>query len=96
MRVRLTSPAETDLADALAWYAGIREGLAPRFIDEFQRLLERLETNPYQFPCVRQTIRRAGFHRFPYGLIFRIHAADVEIIACFHHRRDPRHWQRRL
>lgn len=96
MRVRLTSPAEAELDGAVNWYAGIREGLAARFLDEYERLLTRLRGNPHQFPCVRRDIHRAGFRRFPYGLIFRIHPDEVEVIACFHDRRDPRQWQRRM
>jgi len=49
------------------------KGLAARFLDEYERLLPRLRGNPHQFPCVRRNIHRAGFRRFPYGLIFRIH-----------------------
>lgn len=41
MRIRLTSPAEAELDDAVNWYAGIREGLAARFLDEYERLLTR-------------------------------------------------------
>ncbi|MQP68669.1 type II toxin-antitoxin system RelE/ParE family toxin [Niveispirillum sp. SYP-B3756] len=96
MRVRLTPPAEADLEEALTWYGGIREGLAAHFLDEFERLLERLRDNPHQFPPVRRDIRRAGFRRFPYGLVFRVLAGEVEIVACFHDRRDPRHWSRRM
>lgn len=95
MRVRLTSAAEAELDDAVAWYGGIREGLAARFLDEFERLLERLRDNPQQFPCVRRDIRRVGFRRFPYGLVFRILPGEVEIVACFHDRRDPHQWQQR-
>lgn len=96
MRVRLTSPAEAELEEVVTWYAGIRDGLAVRFLDEYERLLTRLRDNPNQFPRVRRETRRAGFRHFPYGLIFRIHPEDVEVIACFHDRRDPRRWQRRM
>jgi len=95
MRVRLTPPAALEFADALQWYGDIREALATRYLDEDQRLIERLRDNPRQFPRVRRDIRRAGFRRFPYSLVFRLHPDEVEILACFHDRRDPRHWQRR-
>ncbi|GGE85898.1 hypothetical protein GCM10011317_48830 [Niveispirillum cyanobacteriorum] len=54
MCVRLTSPTEAELEDTLAWHSGIREGLAAHFLDEFERLLERLRDNPHQFPRVRR------------------------------------------
>ncbi len=95
MRIRLTSPAEAELAIAIEWYAGIQADLGSRFIDDFQALIERLRDNPQQFPAVNGRVHRAGFRRFPYGLLFRIHATEVEIIACFHGRRDPRQWHGR-
>jgi plasmid stabilization system protein ParE len=95
MRVRLTSPAEAELAAAIEWYAGARADLVSRFLDEYEALLERLSDNPQQFPIVRGNVHRAGFRRFPYGLLFRIQATEVEIIACFHGRRGPRQWHGR-
>jgi plasmid stabilization system protein ParE len=93
MYVRLTSPAHTELAAALEWYTAINPSVALRFLDEYETLLKRLRDNPWQFQIVRNSVRRAGFRHFPYGLLYRVHPAEVEIIACFHGRRDPRRWQ---
>jgi plasmid stabilization system protein ParE len=95
VRVRVTPAAALEFADALQWYTDIREALATRFLDEYERLIERLRDNPHQFPRMRRDVWRAGFRRFPYSLIFRLHPDEVEILACFHDRRDPRHWQLR-
>jgi|HubBroStandDraft_1064217.scaffolds.fasta_scaffold2358364_2 plasmid stabilization system protein ParE len=95
MRVRVTSPAEAELTDAAEWYDGQTPGVAGRFLAEYQRLLDRLGENPRQYPTLRGELRRAGFSRFPYGLIYRILPDEVEVISCFHGRRDPRRWQRR-
>ena len=46
MRLRLTPPAALELADALQWYADIREALATRFVDDYERLIERLRDTP--------------------------------------------------
>jgi toxin ParE1/3/4 len=96
MHVRLTTPAESELTEAVLWYNDIRDELASRLVVEFQAVIERLRDNPYQFPRLRHDIRRAGFRRFPYGLIYRIHPNEVEVIACFHDRRNPADWQRRM
>jgi toxin ParE1/3/4 len=88
MRVRLTPPAALEFTDALQWDTDIREALATCFVDDYERLIERLRDNPHQLSRVRRNARRAGFRRFPYSLIFRIHPDEVEIIACYHDRRD--------
>ncbi len=95
MHIRLTSPAHAELAAALEWYANIEPRLAVRFLDEYEALIEQMRDNPWQFQAVHNSIRRAGFRHFPYGLIYRVHPAEVEILACFHGRRDPRRWQDR-
>jgi len=61
MRVRFTSAAEAEVADALDWYTARAPGIAPGFLDEFQRLLRRLAENPSQFPTVEGEVRRAEF-----------------------------------
>jgi plasmid stabilization system protein ParE len=95
MRVRVTSAAEADLVAAVGWYHAQAPGIGLRFLAEYEAILSRLGDNPQQFPVIRGETRRAGFRHFPYGLFFRVRAAEVEIFACFHASRAPRHWQRR-
>jgi plasmid stabilization system protein ParE len=33
--------------------------------------------------------------RFPYGIFFLLKETRIVVIACFHGRRNPRHWQLR-
>ena len=93
MRVRFTSPAEAELAEALDWYAERAPSAVTGFLDELESLTRRLAENPHRFPIVHREVRRAGFKRFPYGLFFVISATDVEVLACFHARCAPIHWQ---
>lgn len=94
MCVRVTSPAEIELVDAAEWYDSQAPGLVMRFLAEYERLLARIGETRRQYPKLRGELRRAGFRRFPYGLIYRILADEVEVLSCFHARRDPRRWQR--
>jgi toxin ParE1/3/4 len=93
MRVRLTRIAEFELTDALTWYEAQAVGLGAQFLAEFTELTDRLSENPRQYPRVHKDTRSAPFHRFPYGLFFRIAGKDVEVFACFHFSRDPLYWQ---
>jgi plasmid stabilization system protein ParE len=95
MRVRLTRIAEFELTDAITWYEAQGVGLGTQFLAEFRALTDRLSENPRQYERVHKDTRRATFHRFPYGLFFRIASRDVEVFACFHFSRDPLEWQRR-
>jgi plasmid stabilization system protein ParE len=95
MRVVLTAAATEDLDRAARWYDRQAEGLAARFLDEYEALIARLADNPLLFPTIRGATHWAGFRRFPYGLFFRLRDHQVEVFACFHARRDPARWQRR-
>jgi plasmid stabilization system protein ParE len=96
MRVELTPAAKAELAEARDWYDDQHPYLGERFMSEFRALAVRLSEHPRLFPTVRGEARRAVFHRFPYGLFFRIQGDVVEVFACFHARRHPRRWQRRM
>ncbi len=95
MRVVLTSAAQAELSAAVDWYEAHAPGMASRFLNEFDDLLERLAANPRQCPVVHRDLRRAGFRHFPYGLFFRLQTDAVVVIACFHAKRDPAQWRRR-
>lgn len=96
MRVRITSAAESDLAAALDWYDAEAPDLGPRFLDEYEAILGRVAANPLLFQTIFGDVRRAGFRHFPYGLFFRVRAAEGEVFACFHASRHPRRWRRRV
>ncbi len=90
-----TLAAEADLADAVEWYRRRDEALAERLLAETAAVAKRLEDNPFQFPIVHRDVRRVLLRRFPYALFFRIIGEKVQVLACFHTRRNPRVWRRR-
>jgi plasmid stabilization system protein ParE len=57
--------------------------------------VEAIAEHPSQFPVVYRGWRRAGVRRFPYGVFFEVQEHRIVVIACFHSRRNPRHWQSR-
>ena len=75
--------------EARDWYAARNAELADRFV------VARIAAAPQQFPVVHRDVRRARCRRFPYALFFRLVDATLQVIACFHGKRDLRQWQRR-
>jgi len=69
--------------------------LGRRFRAEIENVVERMAANPRQFAIVFTTLRRARAKKFPYSLFFSIEAEELLVVACFHSKRDPRHWQNR-
>lgn len=94
--VRFTPAARAELIDAQDWYEAEAPGLGRRFRDKIDRAVQRIATNPRQFPVVFKTLRRARAKRFPYGLFFPIEGDTLLVVACFHSSREPQQWQRRV
>jgi plasmid stabilization system protein ParE len=87
--------ADAELKEALARYESIRPELAQRFMEAVVDTIERISDSPLHYAVVEKGRRRAGVRRFPYGIFFFVEATRVVVIACFHGRRDPAHWQSR-
>jgi plasmid stabilization system protein ParE len=81
--------ARAELIEARDWYAARNAELADRFIAEAENVVARIAAVPQQFPVVHRDVRRARCRRFPYALFFRVAGGTVQVIACFHAKRDP-------
>jgi len=84
--------ADAELKEALARYESIRPELAQRFAEAVVETVETISSAPLHYAVVEKGRRRAGIHRFPYGLFFLVEEARIVVIACFHGRRNPKHW----
>lgn len=93
--VRLRDEAESDLADAAAWYEPQRVGLGHDFLDEVVSILDSIGAHPYSFPEVHRGIHRAIIRRFPFSVFYRVIGTEVLVLAIMHSTRDPARWQNR-
>ena len=66
------------------------------FLDELDRVIERLESHPQQYPVSELGTRRIVLRRFPYIVVFREATDGAEIIAVAHGHRRPGYWRDRL
>lgn len=95
--VVFTHAARAELIDAQDWYENEASGLGRHFRAAVDAVIERMSTNPLQFPVIHRNIRRALLQRFPHALMFVVESDNaLTVIACFHGSRDPRRWQQRM
>ena len=87
--------ADAELKEALARYESVRLELAQRFAEAVADTIEKIAAAPLHYAVVEKERRRAGVRRFPYGIFFLLEETRIVVIACFHGRRNPRHWQLR-
>jgi plasmid stabilization system protein ParE len=90
-----SNAAKAEFYAAEQWYADISHDLADRFAQAVDDSLQTIAQYPLRFAVVHKGKRRAFVRRFPYSLIYLVEDARIVMIACFHGKRNPRHWQRR-
>lgn len=102
MSLVVTDAALEDADAAATWYDSRRSGFGNRFLDEFERLLKRIDSNPLAYPRLEypedldDRIRRALFRRFPYIAIYVVQEDLTTVIAVEHTSRQPGRWSVRL
>ena len=95
-KISIQPEAEYDLEEAYKWYEEKSRGLGSEFIRAFDASLSAIQRSPFACPVIYREIRRKLMRRFPYGIFYVLESETIYIIACFHVKRDPRQWQRRL
>jgi len=93
--VHFRPDAETDVADAAAWYEIQRAGLGAEFLDEILSTCSSIAENPEIYPLVHRKARRVIIHKFPFGIYYRIEGRLVTIVAVMHGSRDQSKWKNR-
>lgn len=94
--IRFLAEAEEELKLAAHFYESRRRDLGRDFLSEVRTATDRLARRPEAAPAIMNDVRRAGVHRFPYDVIYRIKSDAIEIVAIMHHRRAPEYWIDRL
>ncbi len=65
MSIRLLEPAQTELDEAIAWYAGQAPGLGDALLIETLKALQLINRFPQAWHPLTPQIRRCRLRRFP-------------------------------
>jgi plasmid stabilization system protein ParE len=88
--------ADAELIAAALYYESQQEELGKRFLSSVEDSLARIRINPQLYPIINGDVRRCLTRTFPFGVLFRDRAEQIEIIAVMHLRREPGYWKERL
>ncbi len=94
--VRVDPLAGRELADAADYYDEQSQGLGDVFLLEVARALRQLSEVPLSCPIVQDQLRRRPLFRFPYSVLYRVAADQVQVVAVIHQRRGPKYIAKRL
>jgi plasmid stabilization system protein ParE len=87
--------AQEEYDRALAWYQARSIRAAARFEAEVERILGLVQLNPESFPAYDDEHRFAVLRRFPYTLVYLVHADRILVVAVVQAGKRPGYWQGR-
>jgi plasmid stabilization system protein ParE len=88
--------AKAEFAAAARWYSDVSPGLGKQFRRETKATVSRIARAPQAFSVLRDDIRCHMLHRFPYGLLYQVHADHILVVAVMHLHREPDYWVHRV
>ena len=89
----LSSEAETELAEAIAFYTErASTSVAIAFLAEFTRAARLVAENPGLGTRTSRERRLFPLHRFPYSFVYRAEEEGIRIGAVAHQSRRPGYW----
>jgi plasmid stabilization system protein ParE len=98
--VRLEPEAREEFLAAVEWYQERSAAVARRFVDEVDRGLNEIRSNPESWPLAPHVpenlqVRRILLRKFPYALVFLLLDDEIRVLAIAHGRRLPGYWRSR-
>ena len=87
--------ADEELEAGALWYEERQAGLGEVFLDQFERTLRRIVAEPERWRKYRGENRKLNFRRFPYAIVYSVHADVLYIKAVMHLHRRPFYWSGR-
>ena len=88
--------AEKDMQKAFKWYEDCHAGLGKKFLEEADRVFQRIQERPFECAVVHRNLRRALMQGFPYGIFFLLADDSIKVVAVTHHAQNPSEWQERI
>jgi toxin ParE1/3/4 len=80
---------------AAAWYADRSKRAAEIFISEIDRAISSIREAPNRWLIYIGGTRRFLLRRFPFSVVYRETADQIQIVAIAHARRRPGYWKGR-
>jgi plasmid stabilization system protein ParE len=87
--------AAAEARAARVWYAERDPAVARRFLDEYDRAVERIRDHPDRwphYPHLACGFRWCRFRRFPYAIVYELFPTVTHVLAIAADRRRPGYW----
>lgn len=95
-QITVRPEAAREVQDAFDRYEEKSEGLGTEFLRAAEACLAGVKRSPSAFPMVHEQVHRAFLRKFPYMLFYVVRDENIIVLACFHAKRNPIDWMRRV
>ena len=89
MKVFYHPDAEREVIEAAQYYSSKVFALGAEFLDEINRAVQSICSDPTRLPVVEDDIRLISVSRFPFGIYYRVESDGIRILIVRHHSRQP-------
>jgi plasmid stabilization system protein ParE len=89
-KIAISPRAQKEIENAIDYYTLYSTDAPAHFIAILQETYQILETNPYFRICYKN-VRTVKLKKFPFSLFFIIDEDQnaVNVLSCFHNKRNP-------
>lgn len=88
--------ARQDALEAYQWYFKRSPQAAKAFQEELQEAGFAIQRSPARWAGYRWGTRRYLMKRFPFVIVYRVTAEQIQVAAVAHGRRKPGYWKARV
>jgi plasmid stabilization system protein ParE len=89
--------ADREVSEAASYYEDRAPDLGFAFIDEIEKVLQRILARPMSYQSIGDEIRKAPVERFPHIILYVVEPDErIRVIAVAHQKRRPGYWRSRL
>lgn len=96
LEIEYLEQAVVEAAAAAAWYAERSLTAAAEFESELDAAELAIKDLPHAWPPYGHGTRRYLLRRYPFGVVYRVEALRILIVAVAHGRRRPGYWHARV
>lgn len=82
--------AKDELTELMLFYEKMQAKLGNRILEEYENILDTLESIPHHYFNISNSIRRILFKKFHCGVFYKINEQTVEILSVRDMRINPK------
>jgi toxin ParE1/3/4 len=96
VNVRLSSAAQSEIANSAHFYLEESLNAATDFLEEIDEAIRLIGEQPTLYPMHSESIRVKHLDRFPFSLFFQVDPQEIYVLTVAHNARRPDYWKSRL